>query len=132
MHHVASRAGFNEAAANGRGKPTNMLTEGPSMVRFNEAAANGRGKRPCAGRGARATPRASMRPRRMAAENVRHDAGRVRRALPASMRPRRMAAENAVRAAEEPRGLAASMRPRRMAAENGDDADVVYQAARLQ
>ena len=62
-------AGFNEAAANGRGKPDPPTTAAPR-------------------------PSASMRPRRMAAENA-DPPGRRRRRAVASMRPRRMAAENA-------------------------------------
>ena len=108
--------------------------------RFNEAAATRRGK--LADRdllvGARV---ASMRPRRLAAENGRHGEGNGRGG-DASMRPRRLAAENADRlpgpqghllrfneAAATRRGkplgvlapacvLEASMRPRRLAAEN--------------
>ena len=38
--------GFNEAAANGRGKPSSHPLHQPRFDRFNEAAANGRGKRP--------------------------------------------------------------------------------------
>ena len=58
---------------------------------FNEAAANGRGNRPRGATGPRVV-RASMRPRRMAAEIP---VGRVSHLdlVHASMRPRRMAAE---------------------------------------
>ena len=61
---------FNEAAANGRGKLLRERPHAPPLARFNEAAANGRGKplkpmlTPCRPRAA------SMRPRRMAAENA--------------------------------------------------------------
>ena len=158
----AAGRGFNEAAAHGRGKrrlrfprhrrglgPTDPDGDPASMrprrmaaencldgigsdvggrARFNEAAAHGRGKRAArlsrTRRGQR--PRASMRPRRMAAENVlrppsdeivdsspcfneaaAHGRGKRRRSPAcapsgvrcrgASMRPRRMAAENAGR-----------------------------------
>ena len=40
-------AGFNEAAANGRGKRTMPPEASAGMAGFNEAAANGRGKRRC-------------------------------------------------------------------------------------
>ena len=61
---------------------------------FNEAAAHGRGKPLQRRRQAQHLARASMRPRRMAAENARHDRRGDRGADAASMRPRRMAAEN--------------------------------------
>ena len=63
------RARFNEAAAHGRGKHAARSTARAGPHSFNEAAAHGRGKpgvRP--GRGAAVL--ASMRPRRMAAENM--------------------------------------------------------------
>ena len=64
----------------------------PAARRFNEAAANGRGKLSLRDLG-RGGGGASMRPRRMAAENPRiHICTRA--SVPASMRPRRMAAEN--------------------------------------
>ena len=140
----APRAGgcFNEAAANGRGKHTPCAAPPPRRGRrFNEAAANGRGKlckkRPAHrarrgfneaaanGRGKHAQRlmellvggAASMRPRRMAAENR----SGVQFPPPppnASMRPRRMAAENVQVQAQVRAGQEASMRPRRMAAEN--------------
>ena len=41
---ASSDSGFNEAAANGRGKPTAPRRARADWPRFNEAAANGRGK----------------------------------------------------------------------------------------
>jgi len=61
---------------------------------------------------------ASMRPRRIAAENRRVERERLT-VLPASMRPRRIAAENEGREAVGLLRRLASMRPRRIAAENG-------------
>ena len=58
---------FNEAAANGRGNRHAPELQPRTASGFNEAAANGRGNHP----GVRRRPpreRASMRPRRMAAE----------------------------------------------------------------
>ena len=83
---------FNEAAAHGRGKRLWRWAPNPAHGCFNEAAAHGRGKR--RQHVHRAAPdAASMRPRRMAAENIHPGAvGEVPQ--PASMRPRRMAAEN--------------------------------------
>ena len=60
---------FNEAAANGRGKRRVYMICANAWPCFNEAAANGRGKRTCARRARVVRTRASMRPRRMAAEN---------------------------------------------------------------
>ena len=134
---------FNEAAANGRGKRRRLHSPRDRLAnRFNEAAANGRGKHLPQPPNRPHHAVASMRPRRMAAENragVDQCPGRT----PASMRPRRMAAENSHRrlpsvrprfrfneAAANGRGKHgdggrrrirqghASMRPRRMAAEN--------------
>ena len=46
VDRVGRVSGFNEAAANGRGKPTAGTSASASpRPRFNEAAANGRGKR---------------------------------------------------------------------------------------
>ena len=69
VRHAEGRPhGFNEAAANGRGNPSRRRSPSASAhFRFNEAAANGRGNLPGdAAVGHR--HRASMRPRRMAAE----------------------------------------------------------------
>ena len=63
------RLRFNEAAAHGRGKRRAAGNAGDVRPGFNEAAAHGRGKR---GEGCGGGPShrgASMRPRRMAAEN---------------------------------------------------------------
>ena len=60
---------FNEAAANGRGKRVGGGAPGGRSWRFNEAAANGRGK-PDLRDKCLADAGASMRPRRMAAENL--------------------------------------------------------------
>ena len=77
------------AAENDRGH----RIHGRPVARFNEAAAHGRGKRQRAHVAAKRATLASMRPRRMAAENM--VSGAAVRGLPeASMRPRRMAAEN--------------------------------------
>ena len=109
---------FNEAAAHGRGKLQARQKVAMMEIGFNEAAAHGRGKQRTSADAARTEP-ASMRPRRMAAENE----AAAPQALPdrggASMRPRRMAAENLpqLRLGGAAEGLA-SMRPRRMAAEN--------------
>ena len=65
------------------------------VPRFNEAAANGRGKHGLH-RVIGAGESASMRPRRMAAENPLPVVDHPRREV-ASMRPRRMAAENQLR-----------------------------------
>ncbi len=123
--------GFNEAAAHGRGKRRSGCSTPSSASSFNEAAAHGRGKRP---RPLRQIPgrRASMRPRRMAAENITHTHD-THSDTHASMRPRRMAAENEglqgmVRLPE----AVASMRPRRMAAENLVVTAAVAGAAGLQ
>ena len=61
---------------------------------------------------------ASMRPRRMAAENDRGRRHPGTSGGGASMRPRRMAAENGRFRLRGACLLGASMRPRRMAAEN--------------
>ena len=45
-HAHARPPGFNEAAANGRGKLCTGGAAGAAGCRFNEAAANGRGKPP--------------------------------------------------------------------------------------
>ena len=84
--------GFNEAAAHGRGKRRGVRGAGLGSGRFNEAAAHGRGK-PSRKAWTRPPRRASMRPRRMAAENfiVAFSRDQI---YAASMRPRRMAAEN--------------------------------------
>ena len=87
-------AGFNEAAAQNRGKPRwRPRSSGPRRSRFNEAAAQNRGKRtsPC-GSVDRSGP-ASMRPRHKTAEN--HAGRRMDRYdRSASMRPRHKTAEN--------------------------------------
>ena len=86
---------FNEAAAHGRGKLRGRSFFRSVLLSFNEAAAHGRGKL----RGSSNSvidPRASMRPRRMAAENERGEFP-LNEHLFASMRPRRMAAENSYR-----------------------------------
>ena len=63
------RRSFNEAAAHGRGKFHLVRFATWRRPRFNEAAAHGRGK--CPSRfGDVPLPFASMRPRRMAAENA--------------------------------------------------------------
>ena len=50
--------GFNEAAANGRGKLAEAAVTHPRRLRrFNEAAANGRGKRSRGGTGCGGSPR---------------------------------------------------------------------------
>ena len=134
--------GFNEAAANGRGKL------GPLVIPVDLDVASMRPRRMAAenaeeGSGA-VTGRgdASMRPRRMAAENAsacscsassaagcfneaaangrgkQTDSRKASARMPASMRPRRMAAENAGGEAAAAARTGASMRPRRMAAEN--------------
>ena len=108
---------FNEAAAHGRGKHRRRRRRAARLPRFNEAAAHGRGKRPSPQRRARAHGPASMRPRRMAAENPIRSCAGQRHAV-ASMRPRRMAAENLGHGHGRPGPAQASMRPRRMAAEN--------------
>ena len=134
--------GFNEAAAHGRGKrPNDGLPLGIG-VRFNEAAAHGRGKHHAVEGALFGGCVASMRPRRMAAENPPHNQrssrcpsfneaaahGRGKRPAGAvegrhgraSMRPRRMAAENDAPTHNHTGPDGASMRPRRMAAENAD------------
>ena len=63
--------GFNEAAAHGRGKRSSFVPQGNPECCFNEAAAHGRGKPRRATAAPAARRRASMRPRRMAAENGR-------------------------------------------------------------
>ena len=84
---------------------------------FNEAAAHGRGKPRLAPGAVSVARQASMRPRRMAAENAGgFGVGHVVQV--ASMRPRRMAAENKGAHREDQGPDLASMRPRRMAAEN--------------
>ena len=82
---------FNEAAANGRGNRAPCVKTATSTACFNEAAANGRGN-PGGSRRAWRSGRASMRPRRMAAEIPQHDSSHAGEES-ASMRPRRMAAE---------------------------------------
>ena len=92
MPSPTTRPCFNEAAAHGRGKRQAPEVRPRDVARFNEAAAHGRGKRKMPGDYLK-PKRASMRPRRMAAENsadMRSGHGWRR----ASMRPRRMAAEN--------------------------------------
>ena len=69
-------------------------------VRFNEAAANGRGNRKIV-QGRVAEARASMRPRRMAAE-IDRGSQVGWSGYQASMRPRRMAAEIIVEPARNP------------------------------
>ena len=103
---VAPAAGFNEAAANGRGKPPPI----PPLYRVRNA---------------------SMRPRRMAAENLTRQAG-FEHVRGASMRPRRMAAENGLLRFVERLAQLASMRPRRMAAENGSTIHEIDVATMLQ
>ena len=68
LGHKATDMSFNEAAANGRGKRAGSRDGRPGRRGFNEAAANGRGKHGPRKRPHR-PPVASMRPRRMAAEN---------------------------------------------------------------
>ena len=73
---------FNEAAAHGRGKPSACLLEEVRRSGFNEAAAHGRGKHLRRSPARAAAAGASMRPRRMAAENaglVEACAARLRR-----------------------------------------------------
>ena len=64
-----SRTCFNEAAANGRGKRPRAAGGRFGAAGFNEAAANGRGKPRRVHELAHPQLAASMRPRRMAAEN---------------------------------------------------------------
>ena len=73
------RSCFNEAAANGRGKRYGYRLAVGEDRGFNEAAANGRGKRVQISYKGEAKL-ASMRPRRMAAENrmTRWPAARAR------------------------------------------------------
>ena len=73
---------------------SSAVSRGGTAAGFNEAAARCRGK-PTASASRRAawTP-ASMRPRPDAAENQRDDLPAGREAQPASMRPRPDAAEN--------------------------------------
>ena len=67
--HPRVRPGFNEAAADDRGKRTPPILHGQGRVwRFNEAAADDRGKREGEAEG-HARRDASMRPRPMTAEN---------------------------------------------------------------
>ena len=113
-----SRPRFNEAAAHGRGKPAKTCTTRRRVRCFNEAAAHGRGKRRPARDLEPGEPRhASMRPRRMAAENRVlqdvHGRGRLR-FNEAAAHGRGKPALADLRARTE----CASMRPRRMAAEN--------------
>ena len=137
----SSTAGFNEAAANGRGNPTRaqngcLRAVDASMRprrmaaeiaagsrartacsgRFNEAAANGRGN-PASAR--RTGP--SRRCFNEAAANGRGNPDAVidtgTTVYFASMRPRRMAAEIVGGECRAPGRDRASMRPRRMAAE---------------
>ena len=83
---------FNEAAANGRGNRRWPRRARPRCSRFNEAAANGRGNLVGARQCRTLIVKASMRPRRMAAEIIVNRVP-VRGGHGASMRPRRMAAE---------------------------------------
>ena len=86
-------SGFNEAAADDRGKQGVMARDRLGDPRFNEAAADDRGKR----RGEWTVPWllrwASMRPRPMTAENILTALVSPTREM-ASMRPRPMTAEN--------------------------------------
>ena len=66
---VDRRPGFNEAAAHGRGKRTGERRLEVDARSFNEAAAHGRGKREQKAAEREQKDAASMRPRRMAAEN---------------------------------------------------------------
>ncbi len=65
---------FNEAAAHGRGKRRARRPLQAPVARFNEAAAHGRGKQEAAREEDAGKRAASMRPRRMAAENDMNDA----------------------------------------------------------
>ena len=87
--------GFNEAAANGRGNRWHLEAQASVAPCFNEAAANGRGNRPPLRRPAAPAGRFNE-----AAANGRGNPAPVPTALEcarASMRPRRMAAEIARR-----------------------------------
>ena len=64
------RTSFNEAAAHGRGKRPRITALYPTARGFNEAAAHGRGKHWPPVRHPGVPVQASMRPRRMAAENA--------------------------------------------------------------
>ena len=86
---------------------------------FNEAAADDRGKQPGPVTGPR-LQEASMRPRPMTAENRGRAAAGLLRDR-ASMRPRPMTAENDGPARPGHHAAAASMRPRPMTAENGEE-----------
>ncbi len=66
---IRTCASFNEAAANRRGKLTCAPAATPTWIRFNEAAANRRGKLEAIKRFL-GDGWASMRPRRIAAENA--------------------------------------------------------------
>ena len=136
-------AGFNEAAAYSRGKPTTLVTGRTNTACFNEAAAYSRGKPSKVGRYIAKYLVASMRPRHTAAENTPTASTRAATATgfneaaaysrgkppercsrtsssyPASMRPRHTAAENvAHRPWSYQLRVTASMRPRHTAAEN--------------
>ena len=97
---------------------------------FNEAAANRRGKQKNNNKN-NLNALASMRPRRIAAEND----SKIARGLEgwqASMRPRRIAAENQVPLTIGLNPLVASMRPRRIAAENGTTSETKIKRLTLQ
>ena len=107
-------------------RPRRLAAENPSLLRlaiprsssFNEAAATRRGKPRSSAAFTHSGASASMRPRRLAAENKIVAADNEAVSGKASMRPRRLAAENWILDDDLCGSHAASMRPRRLAAEN--------------